>query len=191
MDVTKIVKRLGKAGIKFTSGLNESEITDAESLYNIKFPPDLKSFLMYALPVSEGFVNWRDISGKNVKSINDRINWPLKGIIFDIEHNHFWIKEWGNIPDSLQGAIKIATLHYHKAPKLIPVYSHRYISSEPIENWNPIMSVYQTDIIYYGENLSSYLQKEFILKKPKHLDFNNIKPIRFWSNIIDNWDEEL
>lgn len=58
--------------------------------------------------------------------------------------------------------------------------------SFPFEYGNPIMSVHQTDIIYYGENLLSYLLVEFGLKEHEDIDFENIKYIPFWSDIINS-----
>jgi len=41
----------------------------------------------------------------------------------------------------------------------IPVYSHRYLPSEPKATGNPVLSVHQTDIIYYGNDLASYFSR--------------------------------
>ncbi|MNI63440.1 hypothetical protein D3C73_1188120 [compost metagenome] len=111
-------------------------------------------------------------------------------MLFDVKHNNFWIKEWGSKPDDFESAKNICTEHYLKAPKLIPIYSHRYIPQTPLEAGNPMMSVYQTDIIYYGENLNSYLLVEFNLKKYDEIIFESIKRIPFWSDIIEMWEVE-
>lgn len=190
MDSSHIVNTLKEKGVEFTTGLKEKEIDEIEKLYNIRFPPDLKEFIMFALPISDGFVNWIDTSKENVESITNRLNWPLEGIIFDIEHDEFWMNDWGEKPSTLIGAVNVATMHYNKAPKLIPIYFHRYIPSNPLEKGNPIMSVYQTDIIYYGEHLLSYFLVEFDFKEHKDIDFKNIKRIPFWSDIINQWDAE-
>lgn len=185
MDSAQIVNKLNEKGVEFKTGLKEEEIDEIEKLYNIQFPPDLKELLMFALPISDGFVNWVDKSKENIKSITDRLNLPLEGIIFDIENNEFWMKDWGKKPSTLKDAVNIATMHYCKAPKLIPIYFHRYIPSIPFEKGNPIMSVHQTDIIYYGENLFSYFLVEFGFKKHKDIDSEKIKIIPFWSDIIN------
>ena len=97
---------------------------------------------------------------------------------------------WGEKPSDIKEAVNLATIYFNKAPKLIPIYYHRYIPSSPFAYGNPIMSVHQTDIIYYGENLLSYLLVEFGIKKRKDIDFEKIKKIPFWSDIIDSWDKE-
>ncbi len=184
MSFEEIINKLKSKGILFESGLSEHEIENIESFYNIVIPPDLNEFLSIAHPVSNNFINWRDMNENNVNIIRDRLNWPLEGMIFDIENNSFWYKQWGPKPDNIEEAIKICKKELEKVPKLIPICSHRYIPSEPSEVGNPVFSVYQTDIIYYGENLTSYLEIEFNLKKHEDINFGSIKDIRFWSELV-------
>lgn len=186
MDMEQTVKKLKEKGVVFTNGMMENEIIEIEELYNVKFPPDLKEFFKFALPISEGFLNWNDKSKININRINNRFLEPLEGIIFDIEHNEFWMQGWGEKPSDIREAVKLATMYFNNAPKLIPIWYHRYIPSTPSEYGNPIMSVHQTDIIYYGENLLSYLLVEFGFKKREDIDFDNIKEIPFWSEIINS-----
>src|SRR5260370_23892793 len=110
---------------------------------------------MFALPVSNGFVNWRSATEEEIKEGMSR---PYDGICFDIEHNVFWPGAWGTRPSSLDDAFAIAKKAVDAAPILIPILGHRYIPDSPNEAGNPVFSVYQTDIIYYGSELAGYLQ---------------------------------
>ena len=56
----EIIKLLKDGGIKFDAGLTQSELEKIYEIYKIKFPLSLKSFLTTALPVSDGFYDWRD-----------------------------------------------------------------------------------------------------------------------------------
>ncbi|MCM3631654.1 SMI1/KNR4 family protein [Paenibacillus glycanilyticus] len=188
MEFTELIRKMKNAGVKFANGLTESEFEIIEQKYIVKFPPDLKQFLSIALPISDEFNNWRDMTDRNVQIIQERFNWCLEGMLFDIEHNNFWLKEWGNKPNDLESAKIICIEQFRRAPKLIPIYSHRYIPQIPQESGNPIFSVHQTDIIYYGENLKSYLMVEFDLKKYDEINFESIKRIPFWSDIIEIWE---
>jgi hypothetical protein len=128
-------------------------------------------------------VNWREglKSGNATKNIISRINMPLDGMIFDIKSNDFRFERWGDKPENVNDRIDLATKFYSTYPKLVPVYSHRYIPSQPHQVGNPVFSVYQMDIIYYGYDLASYFAKEFkfelsdnfeILTEPKvEIDF--------------------
>ncbi|MBF4696057.1 SMI1/KNR4 family protein [Fusibacter ferrireducens] len=180
-----IIQMLKHKGIEFQNGLSTKEIQNIECLYNIKFPTDLKLFLSTNLPVSKGFINWRDMSSENVQSIKSRLNWPLEGMNFDIKNNYFWYEGWGEKPESVDEAIAICEKNYRFVPQMIPIYSHRYIPSDPFEVGNPIFSIYQTDIIYYGNNLASYFEVEFNNKDQQFIDFNRIKKIKFWSEIME------
>jgi hypothetical protein len=51
MNLRHISQTLEKAGVVFEQGLTEKEIRDAESAYGFIFPPDLKAFLTFRLPV--------------------------------------------------------------------------------------------------------------------------------------------
>jgi hypothetical protein len=72
------------------------------------------------------------------------------------------------------------------APKLIPIYHHRMMPDEPHLKGNPVFSVWQTDIIYYGFDLEDYLRHEFVLPGRKAWP-ETIRPIRFWN--IDRFYE--
>ncbi|WP_440948164.1 hypothetical protein ACSAZL_08015 [Methanosarcina sp. T3] len=183
MCYTEIIKKLSSQGVSFSKGLDEQEFNNIEQFYDIRFPPDLKDFLRTALPVSKGFYNWRNFSEDNVNSIKKMLSWPLEGMIFDIEHNNFWYEGWGLKPNNQLEAIALCRKEMEKVPKLIPIFMHRYISSEPEEKGNPVFSVYQTDNIYYGEDLLTYLKIEFSMKRHEEIDYTKVKHIRFWSEI--------
>lgn len=190
MDYFELIDQLKSEGVRFSHGLTPSEFNEIEQRFGFQFPPDLKEFLSIALPISDKFINWRDSSPHNTALIRDRMNWCLEGMLLDVEQNKFWFYEWGAKPADLTLAKKKCEEEYRKAPKLIPIYAHRYIPETPAEAGNPVFSVYQTDIIYYGENLYSYLMVEFNLKTYDEIEYDNIKRIRFWSDIMDMWEAD-
>ncbi|MED5017399.1 SMI1/KNR4 family protein [Paenibacillus chibensis] len=186
MNINNIVEILKRHHILLDSGLSEDEIIKIENTFNLKLPPDLRELLQIVLPISNGFVNWRDCTGteKSVNSIFERLNWPLEGILFDIEHNSFWYDGWGVKPIDINEAKDLCKIRYLEVPTLIPIYSHRYISAYPLEYGNPIFSVHQTDIIYYGENLEEYFKVEFNDKSHSEMKYEKIKQIKFWADIV-------
>lgn len=109
--------------------------------------------------------------------------------MFDIEHNGFWLPEWGSRPETLEDAKKIASDLISAAPKLVPICMHRMIPDEPREAGNPVFSVHQTDIIYYGFDLLDYLRHEFKLGDREPWP-EKIRPIRFWDldRFETRWD---
>ncbi|MNW25771.1 hypothetical protein D3C74_25220 [compost metagenome] len=185
MNVKKICNRLREHGVQLTEGLTQDEIQLIETTYQIDFPPDLKELLQHVLPSGDKFPNWRDFTKTNIHSLRTRLKWPLDGMLFDVEHNDFWHPSWGSKPDNIAAAKEICIHEYRSVPRLIPIYSHRYIPSTPAEAGNPVFSVYQTDIIYYGENLEEYLKLEFGDKPYNAIDFDRIKPITFWTELAE------
>jgi len=185
-----IIRLLTGKGVHFDSGLTDDELLQVESKFNFNFPPDLMLFLQTALPTSDGFVNWRlglKSTGEADKIVS-RLDWPLEGMLFDLQTNNFWVDSWGTMPDNYHDKVEVAKRHYQAYPKLIPIYSHRYIPSRPNENDNPVFSVHQMDIVYYGYDLATYFANEFsfaltnefeLLDKPK-------KEIEFWSAFASN-----
>ncbi len=81
-------------------------------------------------------------------------------IEFDIEHNNVWNETWETKTCNLQENLELFRKSFVNAPKLIPIYSHRYLISG--SNSSIVISIHQTDMIVYGENLAIYLQYEFL-----------------------------
>jgi hypothetical protein len=186
---------LEEKGIVFEVGMSAEEIARTEGQYGITFPPDLSEFLSWGLPISPDFPNWRSGEvqlGRSPMTLFELLELPAQGICLDIEQNDFWMVEWGPRPEKLEQALQVARRMVEQAPRLIPVYGHRFLPSEPMEAGNPVLSVHQTDIIYYGSNLPAYLAKEFHL--PAELQRNGQSPpkrVRFWSELIEKSDAEF
>jgi hypothetical protein len=175
---------LAGAGVQIAGGLTEHEFLRVEQRFGFKFPPDLRAFLAIGLPVSHQWVDWRNA---DQAAIRKRFDWPLEGICFDIEHNRFWLDEWGERPADLQEAFDVARRAVAEAPVLIPICSHRYIPADPSEPGNPVFSVYQTDIIYYGADLMDYLQNEFsyYFGRTGYAMTKVPRRVRFWSRLAE------
>ena len=91
MDLAYCKDRLLAAGASFDAGLKSDEFSAIEREYDFQFPPDLREFLGYALPVSKGWLDWRR---ERRCEIMRRLDWPLEGMCFDIEQNAFWLDSW-------------------------------------------------------------------------------------------------
>jgi hypothetical protein len=175
-----LIAQMKERGVEFTNGLDNEEVARVEERFGFRCPPDLRAFLQAGLPCGKHFPNWR--SGERT-ILREWLDLPRDGILFDVEHNHFWLEEWGPSPQSLEDAKRIVTELVAAAPRLIPVYSHRFISDEPHLPGNPVFSVHQTDIIYYGFNLEDYLRHEFNLGLRDAWP-EEVRLIRFWTSTV-------
>ena len=179
----EIISKLKVKGIYFEKGLSEDEVNKIEKYYDIFFPMELKKFYLTELPVSEGFYNWRDMEEKNIKNIEAALKRPLEGLMYDIKYNDFWCEKWGEKPENIERSQKVLLEYYSKAPKMIPIYSHRYMPFISKIEEIPVFSLMQSDIIYYGFDLISYFEIEFGIKKYSELLYHNFEYVDFWSDM--------
>lgn len=173
---TTLVTAMKERGVEFEAGLADSEVAAAQSRFGLRFPLDLREFLQTALPRGEQFPDWR---AGDEEAMYEWLDLPRQGIMFDVEHNGFWLSEWGPVPATLAKAKKIVSKLIKTAPRLIPVCSHRMMPDDPNTAGNPVFSVHQTDIIHYGFDLADYLRHDFHLGDREPWP-DVVRPIRFW-----------
>ena len=169
-------------GIKFEEGLTSDELLQIEKIYQIKFPGSLREFLMTAVPISRGFYNWRNIQDNNIQFIKKIINKPLLNI-YNMAEEVYWCDDWGGKPEDREKMVEEVRARLKEAPKLLPIYTHRYIPIVLDEN-PPVISIHGVDIIYYGQNLKDYFKIEFGKRMQNTIEFHNITSIPFWSDIM-------
>lgn len=117
--------------------------------------------------------------------IQRMLDWPFEGFWFDVRENELWWHEWGAKPKSaLEQKARLAEV-FADTPKLIPLSGHRYLPEKPAERGNPVLSVHQSDVIYYGANLSDWFKREAVTNG----DWTGLPPlvakeIPFWSEAV-------
>lgn len=160
----------------WAEGYTRHELDLAQETFGLTFPPDLIALFLERRPV-RGW-DWRS-DGEHIRHM---LEWPLEGLLFDVEHNGLWWPEWGERPLTADARAEVLRDVVNKAPKLVPLVAHRYIPCEPNESGNPIFSIHQSDIIYYGADLADYFEREFgDAQEPMA---GPVKPIRFWSEFV-------
>lgn len=88
--------------------------------------------------------------------------WLSDGLVFDVEQNDLWQRDWGRKPASRKGRRARIRELVAGAPKLVPVIGHRYLLAEPLAVGNPVFSVYQSDIIVYETDLRTFLIRWYL-----------------------------
>lgn len=164
-------------GSVWAEGYTQSELDVAQETYGLLFPPDLVALLRDRRPVQA--YDWRT-DGDEIRQM---LRWPLEGLLFDVENNALWWPEWGDRPGTPEARSEVLAQIVGDAPKLIPLISHRYLPAEPHEAGNPVFSVYQSDVIYYGGDLANYLAREF--GDPRPPLSRPTRHIRFWSDLVE------
>ncbi len=175
--------KLKEHGIRFLKGMTQEDIFKIQEIYGIILPKSLIDFYGQGIPYIDdehnSFPNWTDYSQNNILKIKERIEAPIKWLSLAVKDG-FWLPCWGSPDNKSEHFRKIAA----NAPKLIPIYSHRYIPMIADSDDPPVISTVGSDIIYYGSNLQEYLNNEFL--NDGCLTLSNKKVyIPFWSEIID------
>ena len=163
-------------GRVWAEGYSQNELDLAQEKFELTFPPDLIALFLERRPVW-GW-DWRS----DHEEIRAMLKRPLEGLLFDVEHNMLWWPEWGERPASADARAEVVRDIVNQAPKLVPLVSHRYIPSEPNESGNPVFSIHQSDVVYYGANLADYFEREFGSAKSPMTE--TVKSIRFWSKLV-------
>lgn len=176
----KSVSLLMAKNITLEKGLTLDEIVLIEKIYGIVFPKSLRDFLMTVLPVSKGFYNWRNHTSENIEYIKFMIDEPIK-CINNRPEDIYWCEEWGEEPIDMNCFATEVKNRLKNAPKLVPIYAHRYMPVISSEN-PPVISIHGADIIYMGENLVEYFNIEFGDRRQDTI--KSIIPIPFWTDIM-------
>ena len=172
---------VGKPVIYGVPGMSSAEIASIESEIGFRLPEDFAYLFQHIQDPERLFFPW---SKFKKQEYDDMIQWVLQGIEFDIEHAKFWLDRWGARPTALSAALNIARKDFETWPKLLPLFGHRFLAAEPCRRGNPVFSIMQTDIIYYGANLAHYLMNEFIDRDYSlHTHAQSIQRIDVWSDL--------
>jgi hypothetical protein len=160
-------------------GLTDSELAAIESEFGFSFADDHRAFLASGVPYGRGWPDWRD---GDRAALRERLALPVEGVLFDVVQNGFWYDGWGPRPADDDRAAATARSMLVTAPRMIPVYSHRYLPAGRGTSGHPVLSVYQTDVIVYGADLLGFLHEEFGMGDPPK---NQGRPtVAFWSRLV-------
>lgn len=167
---TRAAHRLAKTGLwPIEPGLTDAEFARIEHKYGFEFSDDHRAFLAAGLPtgspppepgVFQSETPWPDWRNGDPVELRERLNWPVDGVLFDVGHG-YWHDTWGERPNDQAEAISAARLKLSEVPRMVPIFSHRYLPAGRGTHGNPVLSMHQTDIIYYGTDLFDYIQQEF------------------------------
>lgn len=162
------------------SSYSEQELADIQGRWSLRFPPDLLDLYRQRRSVIPGGFDWLDTPAAYIQAMLD---WPLEGLLFDLKENELWFDDWGERPTDMATAQDAVRAAVAEAPRLIPLFGHRYIPETPHAAGNPVLSVYQSDIIYYGMDLAQYVANETGQWSPPT---RPPRAIQFWSRFLDD-----
>ena len=82
--------------------------------------------------------------------------------------------------------LTVAREHMARVPTMVPVYGHRYLPAGHGTHGHPVLSMYQTDIIWYGVDLLDYVHQEFDRPRPdrRTADVAERVSVGFWRDLL-------
>jgi hypothetical protein len=180
---TEAARSLWKPGTRWTGGYSQTQLDELERKWKLRFPPDYRLFLSTLGSTDHpGFYDW--LVGDD--AIHRAYEAVVEGLAFDVEQNQLWLDAWGPRPSSEDERRRVVSAQVEQAPKLIPVFGHRFLVAEPCESGNPVLSIHQSDIIIYGADLRMYLLNEFAPLLGTTSDWKTPAKfeVRFWGEFI-------
>lgn len=135
------------------------------------------------------FYHWQ----RDTQAIEVAYEWLVEGIFFDVQQADLWMRSWGAKPVTAEAQkVRVREL-VNAAPKLIPVIEHCYLLAEPCKAGNPVLSIYQSDMIVYGVDLRDFFLaglgmliglKSFGSSQLTQVKFEEYQMIPFWGEFL-------
>src|SRR5690606_29940185 len=70
---------------EWTRGYSREDLDEAQARHGVHFPPDFLALLIARRPVQA--YDWRH----DDVAIRKALEWPLEGLLFDLEHSNLWL----------------------------------------------------------------------------------------------------
>jgi hypothetical protein len=164
------------ASTRWKPGMSQVEIDAVEQFFGAKFPEDYRAFLatlnattkpatwylfegdtLQPAPPRHIFTDWID-GRADIKRAQDEL---IAGIMFDVEKSAFWNDAWGERPKDKDAREQHVKSLMDAAPKLIPLHSHRFLIAGLDLEPSPVVSIMQSDVIYFADSIESCLDADF------------------------------
>jgi hypothetical protein len=169
-------------------GMPLAAIRSVEAQLGFPMPDDFAHLLQNVRDPGGTLFSWASFT---MAKYEEAVGQVLHGIEFDVEHG-LWLERWGRRPHDLTQAIALVRSDFATWPRLLPIYGHRFLAAEPCRSGNPVFSIVQTDIIYYGSDLGNYLMNEFIYEPAAgHLNSTRIQRVDVWSDFAEGREPPL
>lgn len=145
----------------WSTGYSREEIRRLEEMLDWELPTDIKMFLSVTSGLDRAQIN---VASHIIADQCYRKEWNLN--FEGLRDTKEWKPKYNN--DAVYNAIKEDQLipNFNSANfLLVPIFAHRCIACDKnhLEN-STVLSIYDDDVIVYGNNLKEYLEKEFLKK---------------------------
>jgi hypothetical protein len=160
-------------------------VTKVEDYLGCHLPEDVV-WLASNITDPDGYIlQWT----RGVGAIKEFESWVYRGISADVEAG-FWPRAWGTKPNDASQRLAELEQLWPFWPKLLPLTGHRALPLDPPKIGNPIFSIMQTDITYYGYTLADWFELDHA---DPHRDYSLLhqkepkRRIAAWSDFAEDW----
>jgi len=143
------------------TGASESDLQTFERANGLYLPKDLRTLAQIVHDPDGAMFPWL----ADPQCLATSNAWIQRGIEFDIRNGSAWLERWGEPPSEAEDRIAVFRADVASWPTLVPV-ANRFHRITPNKPGNPVYSIMQTDIVYYGADLASWLASEFFREDP-------------------------
>ncbi|MGQ0846182.1 MAG: hypothetical protein ACT4QF_18830 [Sporichthyaceae bacterium] len=143
-------------GVELGRGLRPEEFDAIEARWGFRFAADHRAFLGGGLPIGQGWPDWRSPDPLVMRNL---LNWPLDGLLFDVEHHGYWHPEWAPRPDALADALSVAYGALRRWPVLVPVHGTYYLPAGPDHSGHPVLDVFRSRVVPLGADLADWVDQ--------------------------------
>lgn len=160
-----------QAGTKWLPGISKAEIAQFEQVIGLKFPEIYRDYLAVMngtdKPAKNIFAGRKDLEPTYAPSF---YSYPRDLEV--IKNRISWIYE--------EFGVNEESVRTKNIPHIMPIYGHRFLVLDNCPT-NPVLSMWRTDVIIYGDDLVAYLAKEIGLDGFSDNGSNIIDPsLSFW-----------
>lgn len=141
---------------KFQKGISRKEIDKLQMLFGFDFPKIYREMLLLIGGFDTNEISI-DPKGKETTFNDCFYQYPR-----DLEKSKWLVEEINNFKSDAALALSECGFDVSRIVGYIPIYSHRALVVFEDKNLSPVISVWGSDIIVYGNNLEEYLKNEFL-----------------------------
>jgi hypothetical protein len=145
-------------GVEIARGLRPDEFDAIETQWGFRFAPDHRAFLAGGLPVGQGWPDWR---AADPLVVRNALNWPVDGLLFDVEHNGWWHRTWPERPETVADAVEVAYGVLRRAPQLAPLHGTYYLPDSSEDAGHPVLDVFRSVVRPAGADLVDWVERYF------------------------------
>ena len=142
---------------KFLKGISRKEIDQLQVLFGFDFPWDYREMLLNIGGLDTAEISI-DPDGEDEIEFDDFFYQYPK----DIEKSKYLVEDINTFKFYAEEVLNESGFDVSKIVGYIPIYHHRILVVFENKYLSPVISVWGSDIIVYGNNLNEYLKNEFL-----------------------------